>query len=65
MVNWTVVDHYPMIYYTRAGYKTEYAYDERYRVVKRDVFPIWRVCLAFSVLRSKCADPLCVSMQSR
>ena len=43
-VNWSVVEHYPMIYYTRAGYKTEYAYDEQYRMVKRDIFPIWLVC---------------------
>ena len=40
MVNWTVVEHYPMIYYTHAGYKTSYAYDERYRTAPRDVFPI-------------------------
>ena len=44
MVNWTIVDHLPVIYYTRAGYKPEYPYDSHYVNVKREIFPVWRVC---------------------
>ena len=48
-VDWKNLEHVAMTYYTKAGYKTSYAYDLRYLKMNQSVYPIFSVC---SVIKS-------------
>ena len=44
-VDWRNLEHDTMTYYTKAGYKTSYAYDKKYLKMVQSVYPILRVCV--------------------
>ena len=49
-IDWKNLEHDAMTYYTKAGYKTSYAYDLKYLKMNQSVYSILRVCFIIQLL---------------